>query len=92
MLDVAKFKVASKGVPPASARDQEGEGIDKGMTTTTTTAALNFVMMATVIVAIVCAFIGPGSEIGSRRLFIVSVIDGTSCGGGDTTIKYRRRE
>ena len=92
LLDVAKFKAGGKGVPPASVRDQEGEGIGKGTTTTTTMAALNFVTMATVIAVIACVFVGLGSEIGSRRLFIVSVIDGTSCEGGDTTIKYRQQE
>ncbi len=80
--------MGSKGVPPASTRDQEGEGIKKG-TTTTTTAAFNFVTMATVIAAIVCAFVGTGSEIESRRLFVVNGIDGMFCKGGDTTIKYR---
>ena len=50
-------------------------------------AALNFVTMATVIAAITCAFVDPGSEIGSRHLFVDNVIDGVSCEGGDTTIK-----
>jgi hypothetical protein len=83
LLDVEKFKAGREGVPSSSAHDQEGGGINKGMTMTMTMmAALNFMTMAIVIVAIVCAFIGSGSEIGSRRLFIVNVINGTSCEGG----------
>ena len=99
MLDVEKFKAGREGVPSSSAHDQEGGGINKGMTMTMTMmAALNFMTMAIVIAAIVCAFIGSGSEIGSRRLFIVNVITGRPVKGGgvqqsnkDNESQMRRR-
>ena len=92
LLDVAKFKAGGEGVPPPFAHNQAGVENNKGTTTTMMTATLNFMTMVTVIAVIVCAFVGPGSEIGSRRLFVINVINRMSCEGGDTTIKYRQQE